>query len=777
MNVGRASVSILALALALPLFPATLPSGYTESLFVSGLSNPTAMAFAPDGRLFVCQQGGRLRVIETGVLLPQDFVTLTVNSSGERGLLGVTFDPNFASNQFVYVYYTATTPAIHNRISRFTANGNVAVAGSETVILDLNNLSSATNHNGGAIHFGTDGKLYAAVGDNANGSNSQSHANLLGKILRLNKDGTVPTDNPFYSQNTGNNRMIWALGLRNPFTFSIQPGTGKMHINDVGQSTLEEIDLGAAGANYGWPEAEGTINCSAQPSYTCPIYVYGRSDGCAITGGAFYNPAVPQFPAADVGDYFFADYCNGWIRKLEAGTANMTPFATGINAPVDLQVGNDGALYYLARGAGSIYRIVSTATQAPSITSHPSNQTVTVGQTATFSVSASGTAPLSYQWQRGNPPVDIPNATASTYSLQNAQISDDGAQFRARVTNAYGSATSNPATLTVTFNDPPSGTIVNPPAGTLYTGGQTINYSGTATDPQDGTLGGSAFTWRVDFHHDSHTHPFVQPVSGSTSGSFTIPTSGETSDNVWYRIPLTVTDSGGLTHSTFRDVLPRKSQITVATNPAGMQIRVDDQPQTAPYTFTGVVGIQRTIEAVSPQGQYSFVSWSDGGAIRHTISTPASNTTYTATFTASVPSGNGLSATYYNNRDLTGTTFTRVDPTVNFNWAKGSPAPGIDGDTFSVRWSGQVQPEFSETYTFRTDTDDGVRLWVNGQLIINRWANNAGVSTGTIVLTGGQKYSIVLEYYENQARASASLSWSSPSRSLQIVPQIRLYSQ
>src|SRR5688572_2652641 len=116
---------------------ATLPAGFTESLVANGLSNPTAMAFAPDGRLFVCQQGGQLRVIENGVLLPTPFVTVTVSSAGERGLLGVAFDPAFDTNHYVYVYYTATTPAVHNRVSRFTANGNVAVAGSETVILEL----------------------------------------------------------------------------------------------------------------------------------------------------------------------------------------------------------------------------------------------------------------------------------------------------------------------------------------------------------------------------------------------------------------------------------------------------------------------------------------------------------------------------------------------------------------------------------------------------------------------------------------------------------------
>src|SRR5580765_128768 len=206
---------------------ATLPTGFAETQVVSGLSAPTAMAFAPDGRLFVTEQGGSLRVIKNGTLLAQPFLSVTVNSSGERGLLGVAFDPAFASNGYVYVYYTATTPTLHNRVSRFTASGNVAVPGSEVPILDLNDLSNATNHNGGAIHFGPDGKLYVAVGDNANGANSQTPTNLLGKLLRINPDGTVPSDNPFASA-TGVNRAIWSLGLRNPYTFSFQPGSTRM---------------------------------------------------------------------------------------------------------------------------------------------------------------------------------------------------------------------------------------------------------------------------------------------------------------------------------------------------------------------------------------------------------------------------------------------------------------------------------------------------------------------------------------------------------------------
>ena len=218
------------------------------------------MAFAPDGRLFVCEQGGRLRVIKNGVLLATPFVTVSTDSSGERGLLGIAFDPDFANNQFVYAYYTATTPTLHNRVSRFTANGDVAVPGSETIILDLNNLSSADNHNGGAMHFGIDGKLYIAVGENANPPNAQTLSNLLGKMLRINADGSIPTDNPFFNTASGVNRAIWALGLRNPFTFTVQPGTGRIFINDVGQDTSEEINDGIAGSNYGWPVTEGATS-------------------------------------------------------------------------------------------------------------------------------------------------------------------------------------------------------------------------------------------------------------------------------------------------------------------------------------------------------------------------------------------------------------------------------------------------------------------------------------------------------------------------------------
>jgi len=355
---------------------ATLPAGFTESQWGSDMSGgPTAMAFAPDGRLFVCLQDGHLRVIDKdGVLLANPFVTLSVDSNGERGLLGVAFDPNFASNHYVYVYYTVPGSPAHNRISRFTANGDVAVTNTEFVVVDLDNLSSATNHNGGAIHFGPDGKLYVGVGENANGANAQSLSNRLGKILRINSDGTIPSDNPasfpgITGSTSGANRAIWAVGLRNPFTFAFQSGTTRMFINDVGQSTWEEINDGIAGSNYGWPAAEGPAS-PPNPNFRDPIFYYGHGSssttGCAIVGGAFYNPPVLQFPSSFVGKYFFADLCSGWVRVLDPSSNTASDFASGISSPVDLHVGPDGALYYLTHGGG-VFRVQATPSQAMNI--------------------------------------------------------------------------------------------------------------------------------------------------------------------------------------------------------------------------------------------------------------------------------------------------------------------------------------------------------------------------------------------------------------------------
>ena len=339
----------------------TQPAGFTRNEgWVTGLGGATAIAQAADGRMFVAQQAGAMRVVKNGALLAAPFMQLlAVDSSGERGLIGVALHPNFAANGYLYAHYTSTEGGAHNRISRFTASGDVLLAGSEVTLVDLPTLSSATNHNGGALHFGADGKLYVGVGDNANRTQAPDLASVFGKLLRFNDDGSIPSDNPFYASSTGQARAVWAYGLRNPFTFAVQPGTGRIHINDVGESTWEEIDLGVAGANHGWPGSEGADGIVAGTA--APVFTYKHSaasppgsgaggfiTGFAIAGGSFY-PGSGPFPAAYQNGYFFADFVSRFVARLDLANNAVYAFGSVSGNPVDMLTGADGALYVLTR--------------------------------------------------------------------------------------------------------------------------------------------------------------------------------------------------------------------------------------------------------------------------------------------------------------------------------------------------------------------------------------------------------------------------------------------
>lgn len=412
-------IAVVALSAASLLFvaepaqAATVPSGYTDTTIASGLTLPTAMETTSDGRIFVARQGGQVRIIKNGRLLAAPFVTLKVDAADSRGLLGVTVHPNFPATPYVYVYYTVPGTNAHNRVSRFTANGDVAVPGSEVVIAELDKLV-ANGHNGGAIHFGADGKLYIATGDNKNGANSPKLTNRFGKMLRLNEDGSIPSDNPFLSQTTGGNRAIWARGFRNPFTSAVQPGTGRIFVNDVGENTWEEIDLGKAGGNYGWPSVEGP---PPNTQTERPFHAYrhsGSPGGCSIAGGAFYNPASAQFPSAYVGDYFFADFCGGWIYSLDLATRKPTPFASGIANPVDLKVGPDGALYYLSYGKGTVGRITVKRQ-----TFYLNDQNAATGFDHVFGIGTSSGTTLACDWD-GDGTDTIGVVTGGRWLLRNS---------------------------------------------------------------------------------------------------------------------------------------------------------------------------------------------------------------------------------------------------------------------------------------------------------------------------------------------------------------------
>jgi glucose/arabinose dehydrogenase len=373
---------------------ATVAPGFATDVAYGGtINNGSAMDFSPDGRLWVVTQTGSVHVIQPNATTNTVAATLPVNSWFERGLLGIAFDPSFDSTapgtDYVYLYYTELptgqppgyTGQTRNRVSRFEVTGNTINTGTETLLMRFD-LLTAGNHNGGGIHFGHDGKLYVAIGENAVPSNAQSLANRHGKMLRLNPDplDPIPADNPtsfagIAGSPTGDNRAIWAVGLRNPYTFAFQPdvgrsGTPRLHINDVGQNSWEEINLGGAGLNYGWPQTEGN-NPPGVANVTYPVYTYQNvGNQIAITGGTFYNPPFNQFGSAYTGDYFFADLGAGWIRRLDAasnyalqstgGVGGGADFVQGASNVVDLKVDSVGSLFFLQRGGAQGVRIVRT---------------------------------------------------------------------------------------------------------------------------------------------------------------------------------------------------------------------------------------------------------------------------------------------------------------------------------------------------------------------------------------------------------------------------------
>lgn len=428
----------------------TCLEGFRCTRIVDNLVYPTRMEFAPDGRLFICQQDGKIRILKNGSILPEPFLDLNLPPGGEdeAGLLGITFDPDFQSNGYIYVYYTYLLsesyygPILHNRVSRFTAAGDKALPESEVIIFEMDELQSARIHNGGDLHFGVDGKLYISVGDNGNGTNSQTLTNLLGKILRINPDGSIPADNPFYNVATDRNRAIWAFGLRNPFTFAVQPTSGRIYINDDGEYSWEEINEGVPGENYGWPYAEGA---STNSPYRGPIHTYRHSSrpSGSITGGVFYNPVTNSFRALDWGAYFFADYVGGWLHKFDP-TNGITKFGISFPYPVDLKVGPNGNLYCLNQigGAmddlGSIFEIQYGLPY--NLTFLSSGGDFTQGSRITLQVQAEGKNPFTYQWMLNG--TNIARATNATLVISNLQPANVG-NYSVLISNFVGSATSS----------------------------------------------------------------------------------------------------------------------------------------------------------------------------------------------------------------------------------------------------------------------------------------------------------------------------------------------
>lgn len=797
---------MLGLLWALPgLLRAQLPPGFVQVQLADGL-DPTAMSVAPDGRVFISEKSGRIRIWRDGRILPEPFLSIKVDNYNERGLGGMVLDPDFERNNFVYLFFTVPGQNF-NRVSRFVANGDYVLPESERVLLDMDRLAG-TIHNGGAMAFGADGKLYIATGDGSNASNSQNLNNLLGKILRINPDGSIPTDNPFYQQTTGRNRAIWALGLRNPFTFDLHWPTGRIFANEVGSEYWEEVNEIVKGGNYGWPGIEGKrVGENAPTNYRDPVHAYSHREGCAVIGSAFYEPPVPGFPEKYRGKYFFADYCLGYIKVLNPANGQIEEtFLRGADRPVSIRTGPDGHLYYLARGGlgggseqdntsstdGSLWRIEYRGDGAPVVAIQPKNLVLPVGDDALFSVQASGAATLQYQWFKNNQA--IMGATEPRYVFPNVQLGDDGATFFCTINNKEGQVRSNAVTLRVTPNTRPSVQLLRPDPNWRYRAGDTLFFAAQATDLEDGNLQPTALSWRIDFHHDEHYHPALDEISGIANGYFVIPRLGETDDNVFYRLTCTAHDRAGLARTVTRDVQPRKTTFIVKSEPPGITVIVDGQRLATPATITSVEGIRRTIIApnglVQGNNLLGFDQWNNRNTSPIFSFLAGEVTEMTANYRSqqlSLGEGRGLKGRYYqtDNRNslLQGDVFnlppvlSRVDTSIRFAWGLGTPeAQVVEVDYFAVRWSGEILAPFTDEFTFFVAADDGVRLWVDGQLIINQWVPQPVTEViGRIKLTGGKRYAIVLEYFEDRFDATVTLSWASPLLNKEIIPRRQLY--
>lgn len=611
--------------IAAQLLGQTMPAGFVHTEVVAGLQGPTAMVFTPDGSVMITEQGGRLKMLKANSSEVVVLLRLVVDSVGERGLVGLALSPEYPAEPHIFLYYTVppvpgVTTKSHNRISRFTIDNDVVLPGSEFVLLDLDNLGDNKSHNGGALNFSKDGKLYIAVGDAGNSVNAQNLDRYFGKILRINSDGSVPDDNPF-APSALIRKYFWSYGLRNPFTFARNPVTDRFFVNDVGLKDYEEInDIGIGGKNYGWPDAEGF---SDNPNFENPVYAYphgiGEGVGCAITGGTFFVPDQTNFPQAYYDKYFFIDFCQRWINYIDynVSPAVRHPFANLISSQaIGLTAGPDGTLYYLSRSANALYKIAYTLGTAPYVTSQPSGISLLEGNALALVVKAAGSEPLNYQWRRNG--VDIEGET-SPQLLIPAVTPEDSATFSVHISNAVGAVESSGAIVYVTrVYTPPNAIISSPSTNQLFRIGEPVSFSGSATDLQEGELLPAACHWKIEYH-TGNTSTLLATFDDTLQGSFT-PGSEAAAASGWFEIILEATDTTQLTGTDTLRIYPLLSTITLQTDPPGLAIQVDGTNYSGP--FQSVAGSTHMLGANSPQqlgtNQFQFVGWEpeiDGGLL------------------------------------------------------------------------------------------------------------------------------------------------------------------
>ncbi|MGE0405444.1 MAG: discoidin domain-containing protein, partial [Candidatus Korobacteraceae bacterium] len=544
----------------------------TEPVATLAPFTPVGIAFAPDGRLFILQKAGIVRIFEQGALLPAPFLDISsqVAICDSRGLTGLAFDANFATNGHIYILYAVKDGPDCGvgkaRLSRITADPdspNLMLQGSEVTILEMPSLTEY--HTSGTVRVAPDGKLFVGMGDGATPGFAdfpalevQNLNSYAGKILRLNVDGSAPSDNPFYEGTQSIRSHVWAYGLRNPFRFALHPLTGEPYIGDVGWNTSEEINTGR-GANFGWPCYEGNL---PQPEYQsafpecralaasavkAPLYTYPRTDGISVTGGTFYSDI--RYPEQYRGNLFFGDYGNHWIKRMifddDGHMVSVQPFATNLTAPVDIAQGPDGLLYYASFSTGVIGRIRYTGDNLPPVphmSATPSSgySPLQVAFSSAGSSDPEGGA-LTYAWDFGDGETSTDPNPVHIYSLGVASV-----VASLTISDTEGLTSTLQRTITI-GSLPPQLSITSPGNGDVVLPGQIINFAGTAFDP-DETISPSQMQWSVLLYHNDHVHDGI--ATTGLGGSFEIEDHGSGSGNYGYEIILAVTDSRGLTSRT-----------------------------------------------------------------------------------------------------------------------------------------------------------------------------------------------------------------------------------
>ncbi len=801
--------ALATIALAAPARAVTLPPGFQESSAFSGLTEPMAVEFAPNGRVFVAEKSGIIKTFtdlsDTTATQVADLRT-KVHNYWDRGLMSIAVDPNFPAEPYVYMYYvhdaaiggtaprwgqpnqtsdpcptppgaTADGCVVSGRISRIQVSGETMTGAEQVLVEDW--CQQYPSHAGGGLEFGADGNLYYSGGEGASfgfadygqdgnpvnpcgdppggvgGAMSPPTAEggrlrsqdirtsadplgLSGAVIRIDPDtGAGVPGNPLFSSTNANERRFIAYGTRNAFRLAIRPGFGDVWVGDVGAGAWEEFDripspFGPP-PNFGWPCYEGGLNSSGQPTsvrygtmdqldlnlceslYTAgtaapPYWAYRHgqkivagencleADGSALSGLTF-APANSSFPDAYDGALFWSDHSRQCIWAMRAD-ANGLPdpstreaFAQDAGFPVDLEIGSSGDLFYPDIATGTVQRIRFAGspgndppTAVASATPQSGNPPLNVNFSASGSSDPDAGDVLTYAWDLDDDgQLDDSTSVTPSFTYPTAGTY----HVKLRVTDTSGAFDEDTVTINV-GGGPPAPVIDAPTAGTTWGVDQAINFSGHATDPDQGTLPAAALDWQLIVNHcitpgNCHDHG-IQSFADTASGSFVAPDHEYPST---LELKLTATDSDGNVVTVSRQLDPRTVSLTATSDPPGMTVSTGPDAGTAPVTSTVIEGSANTINATSPQVKgntsYEFSSWSDGQEQTHNV-TPTSNTTYTARFAPRAP---GTSTLVFNaNADAY---VEEANPAANF------------GSAVALRTDGGTDPEQESYIRFLID--------------------------------------------------------------------------